>query len=282
MTKAAKRQHFVARFYLRNFAEPMFSDNLRVYDIRKRRWETRTPDGVGWSSHLCSLIEMDGKRTDDFDRFLKLSVEDPAVPAIKSLATGAALGDDGRSAVAMFIALTAARSPEMMKGIVSEHRDKLSTRDQAELDALVRIWCAITGKPCDSKAHDEFLKPSTFGAIWFWSLSLRDRLVNWNWHVVQTTRTKPFVTSDRPVYTEWESDQNLGLVSFPVSTEFALIVTSGGCFNEARDRTREAFVINRQTMERACEFVVACEEGFPGDDHLLTRAQLAAQEPLSC
>jgi hypothetical protein len=33
LTKAAKRQHYIARFYLRNFAEPVLSDNLCVYDI---------------------------------------------------------------------------------------------------------------------------------------------------------------------------------------------------------------------------------------------------------
>ena len=52
MAKAARRQHFIARFYLRNFAEPMFSDSLCVYDLRKRRWEKRSPEGVGWFPHL--------------------------------------------------------------------------------------------------------------------------------------------------------------------------------------------------------------------------------------
>jgi hypothetical protein len=53
MAKAAKRQHFIARFYLRHFAEPMFSDSLSYYDMKQQRWERRTPDGVGWFKHLC-------------------------------------------------------------------------------------------------------------------------------------------------------------------------------------------------------------------------------------
>jgi hypothetical protein len=146
--------------------------------MRKRRWERRTPDGVGWSPHLCSLIDIGGKRTDEFDQYLKVVVEDPAVPAIKRLATGAVLGADERSAVAMFIALTAARAPEMMKGIVLGHRAKLSESDQAALEDLVKIWCGIVDKPYNAKAHGEFLKPSTFGAIWLWSLSLKARLLD--------------------------------------------------------------------------------------------------------
>jgi Protein of unknown function (DUF4238) len=95
MTKPVKRQHFIARFYLRNFAEPMFSDNLCVYDMRKRRWERRTPDGVGWSPHLCSLIDMHGKRTDEFDQYLKL-VRKQANPARDSGRRGRRIRPEGQ------------------------------------------------------------------------------------------------------------------------------------------------------------------------------------------
>src|SRR5713226_2238310 len=121
MARAARRQHFIARFYLRNFAEPMFSDNLSVYDMGKQRWERRSPDGVGWFPHLCSMIDMEGNRTDDFDQFVKQQVEDPAAPALKKLATGEALDPGDRAAVALFVALTAARSPEMMNGVFTEY-----------------------------------------------------------------------------------------------------------------------------------------------------------------
>src|SRR4051794_2366089 len=105
MAKRNRRQHFLARFYLRNFAEPMFSENLRVYDRSKRRWESRSPDGVGWYPHLCSMIDMEGNRTDAYDQYLKQEVEDPATPAIKKLAAGTILDPNERAAVAAFIAL---------------------------------------------------------------------------------------------------------------------------------------------------------------------------------
>jgi hypothetical protein len=98
VSKPARRQHYAARFYLRHFAEPMFSDDLLVYDLRKRIWEERTPRGVGWSPHLCSFIDMGGRRNDHFDRFLKASVEDPAVPALKKIAMSQALTDNERPA----------------------------------------------------------------------------------------------------------------------------------------------------------------------------------------
>ena len=266
MAKAARRQHFIARFYLRNFAEPMFSDSLCVYDLRKRRWEKRSPEGVGWFPHLYSMIDMEGNRTDEFDRFLKQQVEDPAAPALKKLATGGTLEEGERAAVALFVALTAARSPETMNAVVTDHLGGLTPGARAELDDLVKLWCGWACKPYDSKSHSEFLKPSSFGAIWIWSQSLQSRLLEWEWHLVQTTRERPFVTSDRPVFAQWDREQDVRLVSFPVSSEFAIVVIRGGQFNEARERTNEAAAMNRQTIDRASEFVVACREAIPADE----------------
>lgn len=277
IAKASRRQHFIARLYLRNFAEPLFSDNLCVYDMRKRRWERRTPDGVGWFPHLCSMIEMDGTRTDAFDQYIKLHVEDPAAPALKKLATGGSLDDGERAAVAMFIALTAARSPELMNTVVEAHLSGLADGDRAELDALVRLWCEWTRKPYGPKAHSEFLKPSSFGAIWIWSQSLRRRLLQWEWHLVHTTRDKPFITSDRAVLAQWDHAQNVRLVTFPVSSEVALIIITGGQFNEARDRSIEARAMNRGTMDGATDFVVACKQDFPCDDFLTTGRSRAVE-----
>jgi len=200
-------------------------------------------------------------------------VEDPAAPAMKKLATGTTLDDAERSAVAMFIALTAARSPDVMGRLMTDHLDSLTQSDREELDVLVECWCQWTGQACDSKARVEFLKPSRLGAIWEWSQSLRRRLLQWQWHLVTTSRERPFVTSDRPVFAQWDLEQDVRLVGFPVSSEIALIVIAGGRLNEERDRANEVCAMNRQTMERANQFVVACRETFPADDFLVPRGQ---------
>src|SRR5437879_7714096 len=124
----------------------------------------------------------------------------------------------------------------MMNGVVTEHLGGLAPAARAELDELVKLWWGWTRKPYDTKSHSEFLKPSSFGAIWVWSQSLQRRLLEWEWHMIQTTRDRPFVTSDRPVFAQWDREQYVRLVSFPVSSEFALVVISGGTFNEACDR----------------------------------------------
>lgn len=79
------------------------------------------------------------------------------------------------------------------------------------------------------------------------------------------------MTSDRPVLAQWDRAHDVRLVSFPVSSEFGLVIISGGRFDEARDRTKEAVAMNRQTMDLASDFVVACKESFPGDEFLPRR-----------
>lgn len=273
MAKTNKRQHFLAQFYLRNFAEPIFSDNLCYYDMEKRRWERRTPYGVGWFPHLCSMIDMEGSRTDEFDQFLKLNVEDPAAPALRKLATNGDLDPNERSAVALFIALTAARSPEMMNGGMTEHLGSLAPNERARLDTLVQRWCNLTGHPHNENSHSEFLKPGTFEAMLVWSQSLQSRLLQWNWYFVPTTRDRPFVTSDRPIYAYWDPAQNTRFVSVPISSEIALIVLKDDKLDAARDPTNLVVAINRATMEQATEFVVTCKDSFPGDDYLAMRSQ---------
>lgn len=266
--KTARRQHFIARFYLRNFADPLFSDNLCVYDMRERRWERRTPKGVGWFPHLYSMVDMQGNRTDSFDQHLKLNAEDPAAPALKKLATGESLDRAERSAVALFAALTAARSPELMNSVMTKHLDNLASGEREDFDAAVKLWCNRAGKPYAPKSHSEFLKSSCFRAIWKWSQDLQRRLLQWQWHLVHTTRDRPFVTSDRPVFAQWDRDQDVRLVGFPVSSVVALIIIAGGQLNAGRNRSNEVHAMNRQTMERAKRFVVACNESFPADEHL--------------
>jgi hypothetical protein len=261
------KQHFVAQFYLRNFTDPMFSNNLHVYRFGERRWRSNSPKQIGWLSDHYSMIKMDGERSDEFDKFLNRYVEEPGAPAMKKLAMGEEIDADERSAVAAFIALTAARSPQLMNAALTQHQESLSSDARAEQEEIIKCWCELTRGPYDLKAHAAFLKPSQFGAIWVWLRSLQQRLLQWSWNLVRTTSDQPFVTSDRPVFARrWEG--GAGIVSFPVSSEVALVFVQGIQFREPPDAVCR---INQQTLVNAKDFVAACKDSFPGDDLLKKR-----------
>jgi len=265
--KAARRQHFVARFYLRNFAEPLFSDCLQVYTRRQKRWERRTPDGVGWFPHLVTMIDSAGGRTDEFDAFLKKNVEDPATPALRKLAQAADLTDAERSSVAMFIALTAARQPDLLSQAAHDYVHSLEAGEKDELEALTQIWCRSTAQPYGPDSLQQFIMPSRLGGLWIWAKSLHHRLLQWQWHVLETHRENPFVTSDWPVYAEKGKDNNVCVVSFPVSSELALIIHNVP-LRDGRDDREDVRALNLQTMDRASDFIACCRRSFPGDSFL--------------
>lgn len=271
MPKPAKNQHYLARFYLRNFAEPMFSNKLCYYDLRKHSWESRSPEGVGWYPHLCSMIDVEGNRTDHFDQFLKLNIEDPAAPVMKKLATGETIELNERAAVARFIALTTFRTPEMLNNVTKSHLEEQSPSARAELDSAIRFWRELVGKRHIPNEHLEFLKPTLFDAIAFQTDSLAKRLLKWQWNTIRTSRDQPFVTTDWP--TLGEKEGNLHLVTFPISSEIALVISSGGPIVNPTDHTQMVRAMNLGTLHRSTVFVVACKESFPGDEFLEKRSQ---------
>jgi hypothetical protein len=271
--KPTERQHWLARFYLKQFAEPMFSDNLCVYEFAKRTWDTtRTPKGVGWSPHLCSMLDMDGSRTDQYDQFFKVQIEDPAAPAMRKLAVGEQISDAEREAVALFVGLTYARGPDLLNGVTTQYLGELDESQRKELDQFTKQWCEITNKDIDQNSLAHFVKPGVLMAIWVWSKSIQQRLIRWKWRLIRTTREMPFVTTDRPLMAEREVDQDVGLVTFPVSSEIALMMFTGGVLNPNRDPAEEIRQINLRSIYGAKRFVIACRNAFPGDDALAKRA----------
>jgi hypothetical protein len=76
-----------------------------------------------------------------------------------------------------------------------------------------------------------------------------------------------FHYNDVPVFAEWDRNQGARLVSFPIASELALIVVSGGQLNRCRTQD-DVVVINGQTMAHARDFVIGCKTTFPGDQYL--------------
>lgn len=258
----SRRHHYIAEFYLRNFTEHL-GRNLFVYDRKTQKWDKRTPKGVGWFPHLYSMFNDYGEKTDDFEKFLSHHIETPIAPIMKKAAIMPdALTKEERESVAMFIGITAARTPSMMKGTLDQYFSELPIESIVELDDIVQLWCDITGKIYTENSQKEFFKPSVFGAVLVWAASLRDRLVKWNWTFIRTTINYPFVTSDSPALSQKMG--NVRLVTFPISSEIAVIISNVGL----RKNIDNVASMNRGTLENAKEFVICHKKCFPGDDFL--------------
>lgn len=267
----SKRHHFVAQFYQKNFAEPMFSKNIRVYEATTQEWnpQPRTPNGIGWFPHLYSTINDGGERTDTFEDFLQRYVDGPAHRAMKVAATEPEeLTDDQRSTVALFIGFAAARTPTMMKSTSEGYFENLPKEDINDLEQVVRMWCACTNQSYSDKSLCDFMKPSLLSAIITWAVSIRDRLLKWKWTFIRASRHKPFITSDWPVFAQHDEQDDIRFAGFPISSQVAALINSSGEIRTDIDPHDGVRAMNFQTLDRAQHFVISHQDSFPGDESL--------------
>lgn len=267
----SKRHHFAAQFYQKNFAEPMFSKRIRVYETTTRQWNSqpRTPNGIGWFPHLYSTINDAGEQTDVFEDFLQRHVDGPADRAMKLAATEPEkLTHDQRSAIALFIGFAAARTPAMMDSTSEGYFEKLPKGEIDDLEQVVRMWCAITNQSYSENSTRDFIKPSLLRGIIIWAISIRDRLLKWQWTFIRASRQNPFITSDWPVFAEHDQEDDIRFVSFPISSEVALVINSSGEIRSDIEPYDSIRVFNRQTLDRAQHFVICHQDSFSGDEEL--------------
>ena len=170
------------------------------------------------------------------------------------------MNDDDRPTIALFIALTATRSPELMKTVLAQHLSRLPQEERVEMDRVVGLWCEHIEKDLGSNSHREFLKSTGFDVIWLKTLTFQKHLLEGQWHLLNTTRDQPFVTSDRPVVADWYRQHGMRVISCPISSEFALLSISGGEPNGAVPSDEHAANINNRTIRGASEFIAACKE----------------------
>ena len=263
----SRRHHYIAEFYLRNFTEPMFGNNLFVYESKTQKWDPRTPYGVGWFSHLYSMFDDSGEKTDSFEKYLGKYIETPLAPIMRKAATiPDALTNKDREYIAMFIGVTTARTPSAMKDTLNKFFSGLPINDVDELEKNTSLWCNVTDKNYTEKSKEDFLKPSIFGAILYWAATLSYRMVKWNWNFLRTNRNNPFITSDCPALLQKTND-DIRLISFPISSEIAVIVSNAELRSD-RNNIEAVLGINRRTLQNATEFVICHKKSFPGDDFL--------------
>jgi len=261
------RQHFVSQFYLKQFAAPMFSKNLQVFLCSTGKWEPKSPKQIGWSPHLTSYYSNDGRLTDEFDLFITRTVEEPAAPVMKKLAVGSEITEEERAIAAMFISITAARSPKLLRNVLADHITKMTDKDRSDTDEAAKAWCVSNKLEYSDESIKEFLKPTQLGATFLWAKDLCNRLMRWDWHFVSTIVGEPFVVSDCPIFSE-RSHDGYYLLGLPFSATHGVIILSSGQLNVSHSQIDNVRAMNFQTISNATEFIAGASQSFPGDDRL--------------
>jgi hypothetical protein len=260
----SSRHHHNPEVLLRQFAEPMFSDSIRVFEKKTGRWDPnrRTPNGVGWERHLYTGWDDEGNRHDKFERFLGKHVDDRSSNALKKAAVDPEnLTGNDYAHLAHFIAFAAGRSRGIMEHVERDHNAR-----QKRDDPLVKAWCELVGIPFNDDSESKMVRESLFRAIDINAHKWRNKLLSGKWSVLKVPRETPFITSDWPALASTEGE--LWVLTFAVSSEVAFLISNHPDSGFPNPGPEDVKAVNLRTMARATRFIVSHKDSFPGDEAL--------------
>lgn len=108
-----KRQHYLPRFYLDGFA---VDGLVAVYDREKNQVRRQQPKDTTVIGHFYTMEDAEGRRRFEIEALLS-EYESKASPVIKNLAAKQTITADERSDLAVFMALGAMRTPDIVESL---------------------------------------------------------------------------------------------------------------------------------------------------------------------
>jgi hypothetical protein len=213
-----KRQHFLPRFYLENFSA---NGLVAVYDREQDTVRLQQPVNTGVIGHFYTMEDAEGRKRFELEQFLS-EYEGKAKPVIDKLTAREAINADERSDLAIFIALAATRTPDVVDslkafnaGMVTDIMKRMF-HDVDDVAARLREEPDYAGKPHDEvlaeakvmveMAQNDGVKVSTdhrwaVGMAIQMALEIAPIFAGRNWLVVHRDNDKKsFITTDAPVF----------------------------------------------------------------------------------
>lgn len=287
-----KRQHYLPRFYLDGFA----TDGLvAVYDRDKNEVRRQQPTATAVIGHFYTMEDAEGRRRFEIEALLS-EYEGKAAPVIRKLAAKETITADERSNLAIFMALGAMRTPDIVESLQQMNSGlilEVAKRIYANVDAVVadlRNDPDYAGKSNDelraeaqamvdlAQNGDMTVQTNQKWAVGMaikMSLEVAPIFVGRDWVIAHRDNDKKsFVTTDVPVVltsTQPRQPSIYGtgfgsadaLVSFPLTQSCVLMMHGdGGGFRHIEvnaDRVRSA---NLAMAEKCKRFVVGRDEAL--------------------
>lgn len=150
-----KRQHFLPRFYLDNFAR----DGLvAVFDRDGNEIRRQQPNNTAVIGHFYTMTDADGRRRFEIEALLA-EYESKAKPVIEKLVAGAAkLSADERSDLSIFIALAAMRTPEMVNSLQALNGQMIKEMIKALFADTENVYQRLRSDERHANESDEALR----------------------------------------------------------------------------------------------------------------------------
>lgn len=211
-----KRQHFLPEFYLKGFTK---NGMLAVYDRQSNSVGVQNPKNTGVIGHFYTLKDAEGLQRFELEEML-CGFETKASQVIMKLVAKKLISADERNNLAIFIALAAFRTPDIvdsLKGFNSELIGDIAKRMFANVEEVKDRMRGKTGSPISEEelekkaqgmvnfANSGSYKVTTdhkwaIGKAMEMAFTVAPILAGRDWIVTHRNNDKKsFVTTDAPV-----------------------------------------------------------------------------------
>lgn len=206
MSNRAKKQHFVPRFYLENFADKQ--GELWTHDSQKDTLRQTTPENTGYETNIYTPSDDNGKRIDFIEEQLS-KIEGRAAAILPDLLTFRKLDLEAKTEFAFFLATMFARSPAQLRQYATFHAEIAHWAGSVQLESENRQKLKdglLTDE--DRKVEDFLLDRNNYtmdvdrrvGLVAFeQSETLAKLMVQMNW-TFELSENQELLTSDNCVF----------------------------------------------------------------------------------
>lgn len=280
-----KRQHFLPRFYLEGFSE---DGMLAVYDREKNEVRTQSPENTGVIGHFYTLEDIEGRKRFELESMLS-EYETKAAPVILKLAAKGEISPDERSYLAIFVALAAFRTPDIVDSLKLFHSGLLRDIANNLYSDVDQVKEQMRGKPGSPTSEEEIEKeakemvefiqsgefeittnhPWAVGMAIRMGLNIAPLLSGRNWTILHSDdEKKSFVTTDAPAIlttTEPRPKSIYGVgfgntdavVVFPLTQSCVLVISGNeGAFEHKLIHDERIRACNLAMADRCQRFVI--------------------------
>jgi hypothetical protein len=288
MLTGPKRQHFLPKFYLEGFTK---DGMVAVFDRESNEVRVQQPVNTGVIGHFYTLEDAEGRKRFELEQILS-EYEDKASLVIKKLAAKEDINADERTDLAIFVALAAFRTPDIVDSIKAFNASLIGDIAKRTFADVETVKAQMRGKPyaplteeeleADARLLVEITQTGQYEITTDhkWAVGMAIRMAfniapifaGRDWAVLhRDNEKKSFVTTDAPVLLTTVAPRKSSfwgigfgnadaLVFFPL-TESCILAMYGSSGNlEHHTVNRERMRHINLTLADDCQrFVIACE-----------------------
>ncbi|TVM04057.1 MAG: hypothetical protein CV087_02380 [Candidatus Brocadia sp. WS118] len=302
----AESQHYIPRFYLREFTDPEtpngYEPYVWKYEHESKKWKKKSPRNIASKPDFYSFIDQEGKRRDEIEKMLSIIEGKTASIYRNKICAIQCLTNQEKATMAEFVTLMIMRIP-MFHNTVDTSLSEIITimmrmyKDRPEAaKSLKEEYERDTGKKLPENFDESWLDPSRYKISTTKSFLLKMMvslsseiakiIFNMEWAFLHTSKDAWFITSDSPLImrnpksnSPWYGHgfMSQGIeVTIPLSKQICLLATwKKGLWQNIDVPQQVVKELNHDRIEASDKFIISPQNDFIGSQYLKCKTETA-------